>query len=65
MVSTVGVGKEQPITRDIAPPGANEVAKGQVKGKDEIRDLTWADIVKMPPRETKQNILRGREGKKG
>ena len=59
------VGKGQPITRDIAPPGANEVAKRQVKGKNDIRALTWADIGKAPPRETKQNLLLGKEGIKG
>ena len=39
------VGKEQPCTRDVTPPGTNEWNEERVNGKGEMHKATWAGVV--------------------
>ena len=61
------VGKRQPNTRDIAPPGAEELHEGEVKGKKSaICERTWADVVRGPVRgKERRALLQDEENKKG
>ncbi|KAI2490730.1 Reverse transcriptase (RNA-dependent DNA polymerase) [Fragilaria crotonensis] len=61
------VGKRQPNTRDVAPPGAEELHEGEVRGKKSaICERTWADVVRGPVRgKERRALLINEENKKG
>jgi hypothetical protein len=62
----VAVGKRQPNTRDIAPPGAEELIEEEVRGKKSaIHERTWADVVRGPVRGKERRALLDEENKKG